>query len=129
MGPGDKQTDYKSLLKRSLLKIEDLQSRLEKAVSGDREPVAVVGIGCRFPGESNDPETFWQNLRDGVDTTTEVPPDRCIQKEVLSWAGLILLNRISLAFPLGKPSAWIPSNGSFWRFAGRPWKTPDNPRS
>jgi len=40
------------------------------------EPVAVVGIGCRFPGNVTGPESFWQLLVDGVDTISEVPPDR-----------------------------------------------------
>jgi acyl transferase domain-containing protein/acyl carrier protein len=39
------------------------------------EPIAIVGIGCRFPG-ANNPESFWELLRDGVDAITEVPPDR-----------------------------------------------------
>jgi acyl transferase domain-containing protein/acyl carrier protein len=39
------------------------------------EPIAIVGIGCRFPG-ANNPEAFWELLRGGVDAITEVPPDR-----------------------------------------------------
>ena len=41
----------------------------------DREPIAIVGIGCRFPGAKN-PEAFWQMLREGVDAIIEVPPNR-----------------------------------------------------
>lgn len=40
------------------------------------EQIAIVGIGCRFPGGANSPEAFWQLLRDGVDAITEVPRDR-----------------------------------------------------
>ena len=40
-----------------------------------REPIAIVGIGCRFPG-ANGPKAFWRLLRDGVDAITEVPADR-----------------------------------------------------
>lgn len=40
------------------------------------DPIAVIGIGCRFPGGANSPEAFWQLLQDGVDTVREVPPDR-----------------------------------------------------
>jgi myxalamid-type polyketide synthase MxaE and MxaD len=39
------------------------------------EPIAIIGIGCRFPG-ANDPTAFWQLLRDGVDAIREVPADR-----------------------------------------------------
>ena len=40
------------------------------------EPVAVVGIGCRFPGGVVGPEAYWAFLTNGVDAITEVPPDR-----------------------------------------------------
>ncbi len=39
------------------------------------EPIAVIGMACRFPGADN-PEAFWALLRDGADVITEVPPDR-----------------------------------------------------
>ena len=41
----------------------------------DREPIAIIGMGCRFPGAENK-EAFWQLLRNGVDAITEVPRDR-----------------------------------------------------
>jgi acyl transferase domain-containing protein len=40
------------------------------------EPIAVIGIGCRFPGGADSPEAFWELLREGRDAITEVPPDR-----------------------------------------------------
>ncbi|MEV0493743.1 SDR family NAD(P)-dependent oxidoreductase [Streptomyces atratus] len=43
---------------------------------GEAEPVAVVGIGCRFPGGADGPESFWQLLREGRDAITEVPAER-----------------------------------------------------
>jgi acyl transferase domain-containing protein/acyl carrier protein len=39
------------------------------------EPIALIGIGCRFPG-AHGPEAFWQLLREGVDAITEVPAER-----------------------------------------------------
>jgi len=39
-------------------------------------PVAIVGIGCRFPGGIGSPQAFWALLADGCDGTSEVPPDR-----------------------------------------------------
>ena len=37
--------------------------------------IAVIGIACRFPG-ADDKEQFWRNLCAGVDSVTEIPPDR-----------------------------------------------------
>src|ERR1700733_14683457 len=39
-------------------------------------PIAIVGIGCRFPGGVTDPKSFWRLLRDGVDAISEIPSDR-----------------------------------------------------
>ena len=39
-------------------------------------PVAIVGIGCRFPGGVTDTASFWQLLCEGRDAITEIPPDR-----------------------------------------------------
>ena len=40
------------------------------------EPIAVVGIGCRFPGDVVGPEDYWRLLVDGEDAISEVPADR-----------------------------------------------------
>ena len=40
------------------------------------EPIAVIGLGCRFPGEIAGPEALWQFLCDGHSAVGEVPPDR-----------------------------------------------------
>ncbi|MEE8523080.1 MAG: SDR family NAD(P)-dependent oxidoreductase, partial [Thermoanaerobaculia bacterium] len=38
--------------------------------------VAILGLGCRFPGGADDPQALWRLLSDGVDAITEVPPER-----------------------------------------------------
>ncbi|MBD0711522.1 MULTISPECIES: hybrid non-ribosomal peptide synthetase/type I polyketide synthase [unclassified Streptomyces] len=38
--------------------------------------VAVIGIGCRFPGGANDHRSYWRNLIEGKDCITPTPPDR-----------------------------------------------------
>jgi acyl transferase domain-containing protein/acyl carrier protein len=44
--------------------------------SGGPEPIAIVGIGCRFPGRANDPGAFWSLLDSGTDAISEVPAER-----------------------------------------------------
>jgi len=39
-------------------------------------PMAIVGVGCRFPGGADSPEAFWRMMLDGTDAVGEVPPDR-----------------------------------------------------
>ena len=41
-----------------------------------QEALAIIGIGCRFPGDANDPSTFWSLLKNNVDALTEIPSDR-----------------------------------------------------
>ncbi|HWE52473.1 MAG TPA: polyketide synthase, partial [Bryobacteraceae bacterium] len=55
---------------------KELQDRLDALEKDKREPIAIVGMGCRFPGGADSPEEFWRVLRDGVDAISEVPSDR-----------------------------------------------------
>lgn len=43
---------------------------------GSDEPIAVIGLGCRFPGDINSPDALWQFLIDGGNAVTEVPAGR-----------------------------------------------------
>ena len=40
------------------------------------DPIAIVGIGCRLPGDVRSPQDFWRVLKTGVDAVTEVPKER-----------------------------------------------------
>ena len=48
---------------------------LERVQREKREPIAVVGLSCRFPG-ANSPEEFWRNLEDERDVVSEIPSTR-----------------------------------------------------
>ncbi|MGB1249062.1 MAG: SDR family NAD(P)-dependent oxidoreductase [Candidatus Promineifilaceae bacterium] len=69
-------TNYRNLLKDALIKIKRMQAQLAAAEKKKNEPIAIVGVGCRFPGGANSPAAFWQLLREGVDTISEIPKDR-----------------------------------------------------
>jgi len=55
--------------KRALLEIQLLKKK------GLPEPIALIGIGCRFPGAPNR-TAFWQLLQDGIDAIAPIPHDR-----------------------------------------------------
>jgi acyl transferase domain-containing protein/NADPH:quinone reductase-like Zn-dependent oxidoreductase/NAD(P)-dependent dehydrogenase (short-subunit alcohol dehydrogenase family) len=63
-------------LKRAFLALEDAEARLAARQHADREPIAVVGLGCRVPGNGDDPASFWRLMHEGVDAITSVPADR-----------------------------------------------------
>ena len=56
--------------------LKDARAKLEAVKQKEREPIAIIGIGCRLPGGVEYPEAFWQQLRNGVDAIRLVPADR-----------------------------------------------------
>jgi acyl carrier protein len=62
--------------KRLLFALDEALAKLEATERSKNEAIAVIGMGCRFPGGANSPETLWQLLCDGLDATREVPPER-----------------------------------------------------
>jgi acyl transferase domain-containing protein len=49
---------------------------VRQGVQPGKEPIAIVGIGCRFPGHADSPEAYWQLLAQGKDCITQAPADR-----------------------------------------------------
>ena len=66
----------RAIITDALRKIDDLSSRLEIAEKSSTEPIAVVGIGCRFPGGVNNAEQYWDLLKDGRSGIVRVPAER-----------------------------------------------------
>ncbi len=71
-----KSTEAPPLLQQAFLAVQDMQAKLESMELRVREPIAIIGLGCRFPGGAVDGETFWQMLRDGRDAISIVPAER-----------------------------------------------------
>jgi acyl transferase domain-containing protein/SAM-dependent methyltransferase len=59
----------------ALLALEQ-HEQLERERAKAHAPVAIVGIGCRFPGGADGPDAFWALLRDGRDAIGPIPADR-----------------------------------------------------
>src|SRR3569832_963494 len=70
------EIDQLSSSKRLLLALDDAVAKLKAVEHSKSEPIAIIGMGWRFPGGANDPESFWQLMRDGVDAITEIPENR-----------------------------------------------------
>ncbi|MES9993877.1 MAG: type I polyketide synthase [Candidatus Thiodiazotropha sp.] len=49
---------------------------LNSSLTLSREPLAIVGMGCRYPGGSTSPEAFWEMLGKGEDAICDIPPER-----------------------------------------------------
>jgi acyl transferase domain-containing protein/surfactin synthase thioesterase subunit len=70
-----KSTKRISPLKLAYAEIGRLELENRRHSERAREPIAIIGMACRFPGAKN-LEDFWQLLETGTDAITEVPPDR-----------------------------------------------------
>ena len=68
--------DELSPLQRATYALKEMKARLEHAEQARNEPIAIIGMGCRFPGGADSPERFWQLLRDGIDAVRPTPPER-----------------------------------------------------
>jgi acyl transferase domain-containing protein/acyl carrier protein/UDP-glucose 4-epimerase len=65
-----------SYLKRVSTDLAQTRQRLREVETQDREPIAIVGMSCRFPGGVTTPEEFWRLVHDGTDAIGDFPDDR-----------------------------------------------------
>jgi microcystin synthetase protein McyD len=65
----------KSLLKSALMELESMQAKLRRAENARTEPIAVIGLSCRFPGAPS-PEAYWSLLEEGRSGVREIPAER-----------------------------------------------------
>ena len=70
------QEPSRTIIAEALRKIDDLTTRLQIAEQASTEPIAVVGMGCRFPGGVNNPDQYWDLLTQGRSGIVGVPAQR-----------------------------------------------------
>jgi len=74
-----KEQHYKNQLAKALKAIRQLKQEVAKSTtsrSKSPEPIAVIGMACRFPHNVNTPDEYWELLRDGVDAIQKMTDER-----------------------------------------------------
>ena len=77
-----REESYRQALQKATQTIRQLLA--ENAALQKKEPIAIIGMACRFPAGANSPEQYWNLLEQGVDGVTEAPESRWKISDYLS---------------------------------------------
>lgn len=77
-----REESYRQALQKATQTIRQLLA--ENAALQKKEPIAIIGMACRFPAGANSPELYWNLLAQGVDGVTEAPETRWKVSDYLS---------------------------------------------
>ncbi|MFE9484819.1 type I polyketide synthase, partial [Streptomyces spororaveus] len=94
-------------LKRVTADLHETRRRLQEVESEEQEPIAIVGMSCRYPGDVESPEDLWRLVSEETDAISPFPTDR-------GWD----MGRLFDADPDGRGTSYV-QEGGFLHSANR----------
>uniref|UniRef100_UPI0030F497C1 type I polyketide synthase n=1 Tax=Streptomyces sp. GSL17-111 TaxID=3121596 RepID=UPI0030F497C1 len=76
MASSETEDKLRYFLKRVTADLQETRRRLQESEAVTGEPIAVIGMGCRYPGGVESADGLWEVVAEGRDTTTPFPTDR-----------------------------------------------------
>ncbi|QRK07699.1 SDR family NAD(P)-dependent oxidoreductase [Archangium violaceum] len=87
----DVKDELKQRLARAVMAMQKMQARIDSLERARTEPIAIIGMGCRFPGGADTPEAYWELLASGREVIRREPASRRVGADTGAprWAGYL----------------------------------------